>query len=156
MRLGTETSSLVNHIKSNSKEGPKAGTGATILHWTDRSPVWVKEVSTDGKKAVLLPVNAKRVDTNGMSELQDYSYTVEEDGPEITVVKRWGKWRRKVKEIHLVDDTAHQRAIEDGVDLHNPDTASLRLVEGYTKVKTIYPEINIDWGKMEKYHDFSF
>lgn len=42
MHLGTQTGSLVNHILSSSaSREPVIGEGATVLHWSDRSPATV-------------------------------------------------------------------------------------------------------------------
>lgn len=69
-----EYGSLVNMVAANSKQPePKVGMGATILMWTDRAPATVVEVK--GKRIKVQPDNWKRVDSNGMSESQDYEYS---------------------------------------------------------------------------------
>ena len=85
MKLGTETASVVNHLHSRAVVGqpvPEVGMGATVLHWTDRSPATVVEVFKIGK-AVAFTVQedrAKRIDQNGMSECQTYEFSPNPDG----------------------------------------------------------------------------
>lgn len=85
MKLGTETGSLVNHIYSVATKGqpePTVGMGATILGWTDRNAVTITDVFTAGKRTYITAQqdHAKRIDTNGMSESQDYEYTPNPNG----------------------------------------------------------------------------
>jgi hypothetical protein len=49
MKLGTETGSLVNHVIAKSDAVPEIGMACTILHWTDRTPGTVIEISKSGK-----------------------------------------------------------------------------------------------------------
>lgn len=81
LKLGTETGSLTNHLRSrmvNGQPEPVVGMGATLLHWTDRTACTV--VGWDGKILTVQGDNAKRVDSNGMSECQDYEYTPNPNG----------------------------------------------------------------------------
>ncbi len=94
MKLGTETSSLINHLYSRATIGePKAtvGMGATILSWTDRYAATVTNV--DNNRVTVQRDHAKRVDSNGMSEGQDYEYTPDPHGAEYVFRKaRSGQW----------------------------------------------------------------
>lgn len=84
--MSQQTGSLVNLISGNAKyPEPEVGMGATILGWTDRNPATIVAVRTnkDGK-AIEVQVqedNYKRVDANGMSEMQDYEYTPNPEAP---------------------------------------------------------------------------
>lgn len=53
---------------------PVVGMGATIIHWTDRTPATIIDVSMSGKKILLQEDCSIRIDSNGMSEDQSYSY----------------------------------------------------------------------------------
>ena len=80
MKLGTQTGSLINHILSTAKaRTPEIGEGATILAWTDRYAGTVIAVETASSGQVVIVTiqadDAKRVDSNGMSECQEYEYT---------------------------------------------------------------------------------
>ena len=85
LKLGSGTGSLVNHMYSRMTKNhpePKVGDGATILHWSDRSPATVIEV-TATKQGWVVAVqgdHAKRIDSNGMSEMQEYEYTPNPNG----------------------------------------------------------------------------
>lgn len=65
-----------NSIASN----PVVGMGATIQHWSDRTPATVIKVSPSGKKIVLQEDISIRLDANGMSEIQEYSYKTDANG----------------------------------------------------------------------------
>lgn len=74
MRLGTDTGSVTNWMMAtpNSKVA-EAGTGATILCWTDRQAATIVKVTP--KTVHVQRDIATRIDKNGMSESQEYSYT---------------------------------------------------------------------------------
>ena len=83
MKLGKHTGSLVNHIYSRSKSPvPEIGMGATLLSWSDRHPATIIDIFTKGKFTYIKVQDddAKRIDTNGISESQDYEYTRNPDG----------------------------------------------------------------------------
>lgn len=83
MKLGTQTGSLVNHVVSREEATlPEIGEGATVLQWSDRKPATVIEIFTKGKfdYIVVQEDNAKRIDDNGMSDIQEYEYTPNTDG----------------------------------------------------------------------------
>ncbi len=74
MQLGNETNSVVNHLLSgtNGEPTPVVGMGATILCWSDRHAATIVKV-TPTQVHVQRDI-AKRIDTNGMSECQSYTY----------------------------------------------------------------------------------
>ena len=86
MRLGTETGSLVNHLYSGSANPkPAIGMGVTLLAWSDRRPGTVRKVTELACKAWDFEIevtedDATRIDSNGMSEAQEWEYAVREDG----------------------------------------------------------------------------
>lgn len=67
---------------------PEVGMGATIQHWSDRSPATVIKVSPTGKKIVLQEDKAIRSDKNGMSENQTYFYQTDANGTLYTATLR--------------------------------------------------------------------
>lgn len=135
MKLGTQTASLQNHLYSRMTNGepiPFLGMPATILSWTDRYPATVKEVFTKGKDLyiVVRECKAKRIDSNGMSECQNYEYSEyenENDGIRATFRKnsKQGNW----EQVFL-----------------NPETNRYRKYEGY----------GLRLGIRQKYHDYYF
>ncbi len=74
LKLGKETASIWNYLMSGTVGAPepKAGMGATILMWTDRHAATIVKV-TPTQVHVQRDV-ATRIDKNGMSEMQEYSY----------------------------------------------------------------------------------
>lgn len=134
MRLGTQTGSLINHIHTAGADDPvpAVGDGATIFHWTDRSPATVIAVDTSapGGQAVVTVQEdiAVRTDKNGMSEMQDYEFSADPDGAVHTYRNQFdGKGWRRVR--------------------RNPETGRLRLVSTTSDIR---------FGARAKYHDFSF
>jgi hypothetical protein len=98
LKLGTETGSLMNHLMSgtNGQPHPQVGMGATILGWTDRHAATIVEVSPSGKTIVIQRDNAKRIDSNGMSESQQYEFTPNADAERETFrLRKTGEYRSK-------------------------------------------------------------
>lgn len=131
LRAGTDTGSMMNHLYSRMTKGqpdPVVGMGATILAWSDRYAGTIETVipTKDGWRVTVREDKATRVDTNGMSECQEYTYAPNPEGAlyrfEFKPAKGWF-------EIRL-----------------NPDTNRW--------VKTGGPGLRI--GERRKYYDFSF
>lgn len=131
MKLGTETNSLVNHLSTGTRGQPTpvVGMGATILHWTDRSPATIIEVWSD-KGYTWIKVqgdNYRRTDDNGMSECQSYEYTPNPEGGVSTYRHKEGQaWEA----MRLNPETKRWNKSKSG--------QGLRI------------------GEREKYHDFCF
>jgi hypothetical protein len=134
MKLGTQTNSLTNHLYSRMTIGqpePHVGMGATILAWTDRYPGTIIKLSTTKTSQTVVDVQqdkATRIDSNGMSECQSYSY---EANPEGRIwrfrQKKTGGW----KEVTFNQRTGRFNKAEGG---------------GY----------GLRIGERAKYHDYSF
>lgn len=128
MKIGSQTGSIVNHIHSRAVIGqpePIVGMGATVMGWTDRYPATV--IAWDGKIVTVQEDHAKRVDNNGMSEMQDYEYTRNDQGS-VHMFKReasgmWCEVRR------------------------NHATGRMNKVQGGKGFRI---------GTRDKYHDYSF
>lgn len=85
MRLGTDTGSFVNHLRSRAVIGqPEArvGMGATLLGWTDRHAATVASIEKVGTRLIVgvRQDHARRTDSNGFSESQDYEFTPDAHG----------------------------------------------------------------------------
>lgn len=131
MKLGSETNSLVNNIFARAVIGepdPVIGMGVTFLKWTDRAPGTIYDVFKVGKSIYIAVAedDAKRIDSNGMSESQEYEYTQRPDGYKSVFRKnlKSGMWERVMK-------SESGRWIKAGAE-------GLRI------------------GQREKYYDFSF
>lgn len=73
---------------------PTVGMGATEVCWTDRHAYTVVRVSPSGKTVWVKKDDVKRVDSNGMSECQDYEFTRNDNNPEVMVRKnKKGQWK---------------------------------------------------------------
>lgn len=129
MKLGTQTGSVVNHVLSRAVIGqpkPNEGMGCTILSWTDRYPATVIHVNGMENLIYVQQDRAKRTDSNGMSECQQYEYTRDLNGRVFTFRKnKNGMW--------------------DEVQI-NQKTGRFNKTNGY----------GLRLGDREKYHDFSF
>lgn len=96
MKLGTETGSLTNWMMSDTRNQPTpvVGMGLTLLHWTDREVATITKVSPSGKTFWFKADIATRIDSNGMSECQVYSYSPDDTAPERkAVLTRRGRWK---------------------------------------------------------------
>lgn len=101
MKLGSETNSLMNHLYSRATVGqpePVVGMGVTFLSWTDRDPGTIVEIHKDKAGQVIEFVarydKAKRVDGNGMSEVQSYEFEPDPNGAHRRYRYRAGQWRQ--------------------------------------------------------------
>jgi hypothetical protein len=69
----------MNSKKLNT-ELPAVGMGVTINYWSDRDPATVIQVLHNGRRLILQKDIAVRIDTNGMSECQDYDFFPDAEG----------------------------------------------------------------------------
>jgi hypothetical protein len=93
-----KTNSFMNEVMANSvspDNTPHVGQGATHLGWTDRHAYTVIEVITPKHIRVQRDIST-RVDSNGMSEAQEYEFTPNPNGhvEEIRLCKD-GHWYSK-------------------------------------------------------------
>lgn len=73
--LGRLTGSVVGYYMPNAYGKPEVGMGATLVMWSDRHAYTITRVSASGKTFWMKRDIAKRIDNNGMSEMQDYEFT---------------------------------------------------------------------------------
>lgn len=83
---------------------PEVGMGATIIHWSDRSAYTITRLGPSGKVFWMTRDKVTRIDNNGMSESQQYSY---ESQPNITarkvVMGKRGQWYCKGEKVIVGD-----------------------------------------------------
>lgn len=72
---------------------PVIGMGVTIIHYTDRDTATVVRVSKSGKTAWIVADKTTRIDDNGMSESQQYSYEPGDTKPIRMSLRKNGSWR---------------------------------------------------------------
>lgn len=95
MRAGTQTGSLMNHIISGARmAAPEIGMGATLLCWSDRRAATVVEISS-AKRIGIVEDIATRIDKNGMSDSQEYSYAPGTGSPSYFTLRKNGAWVRE-------------------------------------------------------------
>lgn len=91
------TGSLVNLLMGNGRDPePQVGMGVTELCWTDRHPYEIIEVKDD-RHITVRKLDYKRIDTNGMSDCQDYEYYSNPDNYTLRLFKtKDGTWRERI------------------------------------------------------------
>jgi len=132
MKLGTQTGSLINHVMSGSNHPePEIGMGVTILSWTDRHPGTIISIECKNCQPYLIGITRdsyKRIDKNGMSESQEYTFETD--------------WNDKHQIFYKKDKNGNWRSV----------TKSEK--DRWIFCDNVGNEILI--GRREKYHDFSF
>jgi len=77
--------SFINQLMGNNSSVPKVGQGATMLHYSDRTPYEVIDVSQDGKKCEI-----RRMKCNFIGESYgDEKYTYESNPNAQTITLEW-------------------------------------------------------------------
>lgn len=80
--------------KSTTSDIPSVGVGATIRVGSDSYPATVIQVTQNGKRIVLQEDDATRIDNNGLSELQEYTYQTNPNGTiHIATLRKDGSYR---------------------------------------------------------------
>lgn len=86
--------SLVNQLSGSVVAQPEVGMGATLLMWSDRYPFTVVKVSPSGKTLWAQEDEAVRVDSNGMSDSQAYTFKPNPDARTLRFsLRKSGQWR---------------------------------------------------------------
>jgi hypothetical protein len=76
------------------KKIPEVGMGATIQHWSDRTPATIIQVAPNLKQIVLQEDKSVRTDNNGMSEYQEYTFSTDTEGRIFTAtLRKDGRYR---------------------------------------------------------------
>lgn len=144
----------------------EVGTGVTEYGYSDRHPYEVVEV-VNQKHIFIRAMESKRIDNNGMSDCQEYEYIRNTNNPKIELVLRNNVW---FKVVEYNKDLFLRRAenIKDDFKDHNINKAYSyvrymahltedqykRIDEGKTVKK--YTKMNISFGIMQEYFDYSF
>lgn len=91
--------SPINQIMASATNGapaPTPGMGCTVLMYSDRRAGTITRVSPSGKTIWFTCDEATRIDSNGMSDMQEYSYKTIEGAPELSArMNKRGQYRMK-------------------------------------------------------------
>ena len=89
--------SLNNRVMERAKGcEPCVGMGVTHCGWSDREPYEITKV-VDDRHLEIRRLDYKRIDNNGMSEVQEYEYFSNETYPIERLFKnKKGRWVRRV------------------------------------------------------------
>lgn len=162
-----EAGSLQNLLMGNNSTVPVVCKGATLLCWTDRHAYEVMSVSKDGKRIVMQRYLPERIDSNGMSDSQEWKYE-KLDGINKEYVYRYGAWRCVHTGIRIKESYYEQYLSACGVlgadkakweyldCLYSKDYAELMLIDGKTEKYVEYQKVNIIFGVKDEYYDYSF
>ena len=87
---------MINTILANNNSLPVLDGPATVLSYSDRYPCTV--ISVTDKEVIVQEDHSRRIDSNGMSETQNYDYSRNAYGRTFTYRKvksgrRKGQWR---------------------------------------------------------------
>jgi len=150
--------SFFNYLMSNNSSIPVVGKGATIMHYTDRDCAEVMEVSDDGKKVVIESYTTTADCPEGKTlPMGHQSWKHELSGHRSTIVYKWNAWRVVHKHVILVGDwTARTLPTEVKEKIYQGQVMPQVVVEGYSIQVTEYHKINILFGQLNYYYDWSF
>lgn len=96
LKLGTQTASLMNNLYGNMNgcPTPVVGMGCTILGWTDRRAATILKVIANKNIIGITYDKVTRVDNNGLSEIQEYTFETNYDANLIYYkLDKKGNWR---------------------------------------------------------------
>jgi hypothetical protein len=164
---------FINQLMGNNATEPKVGEGATILHYSDREPYEVIEVSEDGNKCVIRTMGYKFIGQCYGDE--KYEYFSDPDG--YTTTLEWnekkGCWGMVNYSIEIIKKLKNDLWKEFGFDWSDnlPNGikykdlidgepkgmyTKLKLVKGVTKEYKNFNKVSIIFGVAEKYYDPHF
>ena len=76
------------------KEDIYVGDGATIIYHSDRVPATILSILQDNKRIIIQEDNFTRIDSNGLSEEQEYSYERNPEGEiHVVTLRKDGKYK---------------------------------------------------------------
>lgn len=138
----------------------KVGDGVTEYGYSDRHAYEVIAVK-DQKHITIRQYTTKRIDNNGISEMQDYEYISNEDNYSVSLVKRGNDWyaptemtREDLEEIERIKARGNYTASDIQFIMWAAQFDHEKVAEKGKQTK--YHKWNISIGKAEEYYDPSF
>lgn len=164
-KLGHHTGSFMNWIMSSNSSMPEIGMGATELHWTDRTPWEVIDISRDGKKVTIRSMShdalpeARQIGCGH----QEWDIKPNPDGEVRTLEWKWGAWRYKTSQ-HIIteqwekanDSNREYMSKDDYWAWRNYTSENKHLFPELFKLKYEWNQMRIVFGRAEYYYDWSF
>lgn len=114
LELSTQTGSIMNHMMSRQTQNqpiPTVGMGATLLGWTDRYAATI--IAVTDQIITVREDRAIRTDSNGASEMQEYTYKPDPDGRVFHYKFIDGAWHQ----VRINERTNHWMTQEGGYGL---------------------------------------
>lgn len=162
MKLGTETGSVMNHLMSGCPTPPVVNKGATMLHWTDRSPYDVVWVSDDQRKCLIRACDY-RFDNTKEGGMGHQNWIIESVETNTLHELNWknGVWKQTYEErvftksaearydALYADETMSPSERNDEIQKMHNDESNYRTIRRSKK-------INIIFGVRNYYYDWSF
>lgn len=154
--------SLQNRLEENRQFVPeiKVGDGVTEYSYSDRHAYEVIAVK-DQKHITIRKYTAKRIDDNGMSDMQDYEYISDENNYTVSLVKRGDAWYAPTEMTR--EDLEELERINARGNYTNEDISFIMWAAQFDHEKvaekgkqTKYHKMNISVGIADEYYDFSF
>jgi hypothetical protein len=163
-KLGHHTGSFINWIMSSNSSVPEVGMGATQMHWSDRDPWEVIEVSDDCKRVVIRAMDHEWDKTRGGGAgHQNWVITSNPKNVTKTLYWKWGAWR--VKDQHWEYTEMYEADSDFNRECMTRDNYLLWMKHlyqnkakypQYYKWKTSWHIVRIYFGRAEYYYDLEF
>ena len=136
--FGSITNRIAESYCYSEDQEPYVGMGATYNSWSDRSPLTVIEIIKEKNYEIIVCQEdfAKRTDSNGMSESQNYEYSPNPDG-----------CLYYVRSKEVISKEGVPAKIYENVR-KNEKTGRWNVIKWH--------RTPISFGRRNKYHDFSF
>lgn len=127
----------------------KVGTLATVYYWSDSHAYEVVDVK-DQNHIKIRRLEAKRIDKNGMSECQEYSFTSNEKNPVIELENTRYGW----KEVSRFNIDLYNKVMERNGYVAWDNEIVDKVMSGKEVKRS--KKINISFGVADEYFDYSF
>jgi len=144
--------SLINRIMGNNNTMPEVGKGMTMMHYTDRTPYEVLEVSDDSKQVVVR--RYKAISKGSEMGHQDWEYVSDENACQELIVWRNNFWK---KVNHNICISKENYKIYEAMINENKYAEAREFYDSCPLVcQKEYQKVNVFWGVAEKYYDWEF
>lgn len=158
--------SLQNSIMGNNSTLPVVGKGATIIRYTDRQVAEVISVTSDGKRAKLEYLEAKR-DKTKEGGMGHQNWIFEPSGNFFEIVWKWNSWRVVIEYVDFTEEykqkcenqnTTYRKLLTEETfkEVYQNEVFPVRVVDGVTEKKIKYSKINILFGQKDYHYDWTF